>query len=89
MNEKSNGSQLLHRLANVLAVIISCAVIVLAVLQLTNVWQTAVNVCIPLMGLEMLLQTYSQWERSRKTAYFTLFAAIFVFICAAVVFFLP
>ena len=36
----------------------------------------------------LLCQTYTQWNTSRKTAYFSLGCAVFVFACAIAVFFL-
>ena len=39
------------------------------------------------MGVNLFCQTYMQWNTSRKTAYFSLGCAVFVFACAIAVFF--
>ncbi|MBR4293145.1 MAG: hypothetical protein IKT54_05990 [Clostridia bacterium] len=72
----------------VISVIVSLAVVTLAILQILNVWSQAINVCIPLMGVSMLCQAYVQWNTSRKVAYFSIGTAVFVFICSVVVFFI-
>ena len=46
------------------------------------------NLCIPLMGVNLLCQTYTQWNTSRKSAYFSLGCAVIVFLCAIAVFFI-
>lgn len=76
-----------HKVVALLSVIVSLAVVVLAILQIFEIWTQAINLCIPLMGLGLLCQTYIQWNTSRKTAYFSLGCAAFIFTCAIVVFF--
>ena len=78
----------LHKVITVFAVIVSLAVVTLAVLQIFDIWTQAINLCIPLMGVNLLCQTYMQWNTSRKTAYFSLSCAVFVFACAIAVFFI-
>lgn len=69
-------------------IIVSLAVVTLAVLQIFDIWTQAINLCIPLMGVNLLCQTYMQWNTSRKTAYFSLGCAVFVFACTIAVFFI-
>ena len=78
----------LHKVITVFSVIVSLAVVTLAVLQIFDIWTQAINLCIPLMGVNLLCQTYMQWNTSRKTAYFSLGCAVFVFACAIAVFFI-
>ena len=78
----------LHKVITVFAVIVSLAVVTLAVLQIFDIWTQAINLCIPLMGVNLLCQTYMQWNTNRKTAYFSLGCAVFVFACAIAVFFI-
>jgi len=78
----------LHKVITVFSVIVSLAVVTLAVLQIFDVWVQAINLCIPLMGVNLLCQTYMQWNTSHKTAYFSLGCAVFVFACAIAVFFI-
>lgn len=88
MKTKWKDTPLKHRIVTVFSVIVSLSVVVLAVLQMFDIWTQAVNYCVPLMGVNMLCQTYIQWNTSRKTAYFSLGCAAFIFVCAIAVFFL-
>ena len=78
----------LHKVVFVISIIASLAVVVLAVLQIFDIWNQAINISMPLMGVTMLCQAYMQWNNSRKVAYFSLGVAAFIFVCAIVVFFI-
>ncbi|MBO5967995.1 MAG: hypothetical protein J6S14_05800 [Clostridia bacterium] len=78
----------LHKFVFVISIISSLAVVVLAVLQIFDIWNQAINISMPLMGVTMLCQAYMQWNNSRKVAYFSLGVAAFIFVCAIVVFFI-
>ena len=84
---KWKDTPLLHKVVTIISVLASLSVVVLAVLQMFNVWDQAINVFMPLMGVTMLCQSYMQWSNSRKVAYFSMGTAVFIFICAIVVFF--
>ena len=88
MKTKWTDTPPLHKVITVFSVIVSLAVVTLAVLQIFDIWTQAINLCIPLMGVNLLCQTYMQWNTSRKTAYFSLGCAVFVFACAIAVFFI-
>ena len=88
MKTKWKDTPPLHKVITVFSVIVSLAVVTLAVLQIFEIWTQAINLCIPLMGVNLLCQTYMQWNTSRKTAYFSLGCAVFVFACAIAVFFI-
>ena len=88
MKTKWKDTPPLHKVITVFSVIVSLAVVTLAVLQIFEIWTQAINLCIPLMGVNLLCQTYMQWNTSRKTAYFSLGCAAFVFACAIAVFFI-
>ena len=77
---------LLHKVVTIISVLGSLSVVVLAVLQMFNVWDQAINVFMPLMGVTMLCQSYMQWSNSRKVAYFSIGTAAFIFVCSIVVF---
>ncbi len=68
--------------------VLSVAVAVLALLQLTGKWDGAINAAMPLMGAELLLQTRREWGVRRGHAVFTLCTALFVLGCGAAVFLL-
>lgn len=88
MKTKWKDTPMLHKVITVFSVIVSLAVVTLAVLQIFDIWTQAINLCIPLMGVNLLCQTYMQWNTSRKTAYCSLGCAVFVFACAIAVFFI-
>ena len=88
MKTKWKDTSMSHKVITIFSVIVSLAVVTLAVLQIFDIWIQAINLCIPLMGVNLLCQTYMQWNTSRKTAYFSLGCAVFVFACAIAVFFI-
>ena len=88
MKTKWKDTPLSHRMITVFSVMVSLAVVTLAILQMFDIWTQAINLCVPLMGVNLLCQTYTQWNTRRKTAYFSLGCAVFVFVCAIAVFFI-
>ena len=88
MKTKWKDAPLTHKIVTVVSIIVALAVIVLAILQMFDIWTQAINLCVPLMGVNLLCQTYIQWNTSRKTAYFSLGCAAFVFACAIAVSFI-
>ena len=88
MKTKWKDSPLSHKIITVFSVIVSLAVVTLAILQMFDIWTQAINLCVPLMGVNLLCQTYTQWNTSRKSAYFSLGCALLVFACAIAVFFI-
>ena len=77
---------LLEKVVSISVIVVSVAIIVLAVLQLFDLWYDAGYVYIPLMGINLLLQAYMQWKPNRKIAIFNLCAAVVVFLCTAAVY---
>lgn len=88
MKTKWNEAPLTHKIVTAASIIVAISVIVLAILQMFDIWTQAINLCVPLMGVNLLCQTYIQWNTSRKNAYFSLGCAALVFICAIAVFFI-
>lgn len=87
MSIKWKEAPLLYKVVTIISILASLSVVVLAVLQIFDIWNQAINVFMPLMGVTMLCQSYMQWNNSRKVAYFSLGTAVFIFICSIVVFF--
>ena len=71
----------------VVRVVASFLVVVFAALQLLGVWEKAINLAAPLMGIVLLIQSAQEWKQQRGVAFFGLCAALFVFGCAIVVWF--
>ena len=88
MKTKWKDTPTLHKVITVFSVIVSLTVITLAVLQIFDIWTQAINLCVPLMGVNLLCQTYIQWNTSRKSAYVSLGCAVLVFACAIAVLFI-
>lgn len=87
MKSKWKDVPMSQKIVTILSILISLSVVVLAVLQMFEIWNQAINICVPLMGITMLCQAYIQWNTNRKVAYFSIGTAVFVFICAIGVFF--
>ena len=69
----------------VVRVVASFLVVVFAALQLLGVWDKAMNLAAPLMGIVLLIQSAQEWKPHRGVAIFGLFAALFIIGCAIVV----
>ena len=65
--------------------VLAAAVICLAVVQLAGIWDGAIRVCEPLIGVILLLLAVQQWDKNRRTAILYLCAALFVLAVAAYV----
>ena len=87
MKTNWKNAPLLQKVVTIISIIASLSVVVLAVLQMFDIWNQAINICVPMMGVTMLCQAYIQWNNSRKVAYFSIGTAAFIFICSIVVFF--
>ena len=62
MKTKWKDTPLAQRIVTVFSIVIALSVIVLAVLQILKIWTQAINLCVPLMGVNLLCQTYMQWN---------------------------
>jgi len=87
MKSKWKDVPMMHKNVTIISIIASLSVVVLAILQIFEIWKYAINVCMPLMGVVNLCQAYLQWNTSRRIAYFSIGTATFIFICSIVVFF--
>lgn len=88
MNIQWNDRPLLDKIVSVSGIVVSVAIIALAIIQLFDVWSDAGYVYVPLMGVNLLLQAYVQWKPNRKVAVFDLCAAVFALAWAAAVYIL-
>jgi len=88
VKSKWKDISLMQKIVTIISIVVSLSVVVLGILQIFEIWIYAINLCIPLMGVVNLCQAYMQWNTSRKVAYFSIGTAVFIFICALVVFFI-
>ena len=82
-NERTQSDKLML----VVRIVASFLVVVFAALQLLGVWDKAINLAAPLMGIVLLIQSIQEWKQHRGVAIFGLCAALFIFGCAIVVWF--
>ena len=75
------------KILEIVGIVISISIIVLAFMQLLNIWDKAINVFEPLLGVLMIIQAIENWNINRKMSYSSLFVAIFIFIVAIIIFF--
>lgn len=80
-----NKKTLPFKILTILGLIISITIIALAFMQIFNVWDKAINVFEPLLGILMIIQAIENWKTNRSTAYFSLFVAIFIFVVAIII----
>ena len=81
-NEKSTADKTLL----VLRIVISVVVLVGAVLQITGVWDKALNVAIPLLSVLILIQSIQEHKENKKASAiigYVCFAAMVVMIIGA------
>ncbi len=72
-NEKSTADKIML----VLRIIISVVVLVGAALQLTGVWDKALNVAVPLLSMLILIQSIQEHKEQKKAS------AIVGYVCFA------
>ncbi len=77
---------LLSKILTIIGFIISIIVIILAILQIFNVWENSIYVFEPLTGVLMLIQAIEHWKKDKRTAYISLFASIFLIAVAIFIF---
>ncbi|MGM9877889.1 MAG: hypothetical protein ACI33S_04485 [Bacilli bacterium] len=82
-----NKKTILFKILTIFGLIISVTIIVLALMQIFNIWDKAINIFEPLLGVLMIIQAIENWKTNRSTAYFSLFGTIFMFIVAIIILF--
>ena len=81
-NEKSTADKIML----VLRIVISIVVLIGAVLQITSVWDKALNVAIPLLSGLILIQSVQEHKENKKASAiigYVCFAAMVVMIIGA------
>ncbi len=81
-NEKSTADKIML----ILRIVISIVVLVGAALQLTGVWDKALNVAIPLLSVLILIQSIQEHKEQKKTSAivgYVCFVAMVVMIIGA------
>ena len=81
-NQKNIGEKVL----SVIATICSVIIIVLACIQILGIWENAINVFEPLLGVVILIQAIQNWKKNKIVAIFSLCASIFIFLVSIFIF---
>ena len=71
-----------------LAISVSVIVVILSELQLADLWEGAIDLIVPLMGLSQILNAVAQWKQSRETAKILLACGILILVISVIVFIL-
>ncbi len=86
MKTKWNEKSAVDKILLVLRIVISVVVLVGAALQLTGVWDKALNVAIPLLSVLILIQSIQEHKEQKKTSAivgYVCFVAMVVMIIGA------
>ena len=86
--KKWNEREKFDKAIIIIRIIISIIAIVIATIQLLGIWDNAINLAVPLLGVLILLQSIQEWKTSKSIAILGLCSAVFIFICSFVVFFM-
>lgn len=71
----------------IIRIVASVLVIIFGMLQLLSVWNKAIYVVEPLLGVVLLIQSIQEWKTNRGVSVFVLICSLCIFICAVVAFF--
>ena len=86
MKTKGNEKSTADKVMLVLRVVISIVVLIGAVLQITGVWDKALNVAIPLLSVLILMQSIQEHKEQKKASAivgYVCFVAMVVMIIGA------
>jgi len=87
MAKKWNETTASNKTMSIVRIIASICVAIFATLQLFGVWDRAINLAVPLMGIVLLIQSIQEWKQHRCIAILGLCAALFIFGCAIMAWF--
>lgn len=74
-----NQKQTHEKVITVMGIACSISIIILAFMQVLGIWQNAINVFEPLLGVLMVIQTIQNWKKNKAVAMISLCAAILIF----------
>lgn len=86
MKSKWNEKSIADKIMLILRIVISIVVLIGAVLQITGVWDKALNVAIPLLSVLILIQSIQEHKEQKKASAiigYVCFAAMVVMIIGA------
>ena len=72
--------QTYEKVLSIIGTTCAISIIILAPIQILGIWNTAINIVEPLLGVLMLIQTIQNWKKSKGTAILSLLATILIFL---------
>lgn len=71
---------------SIISAICSIIIIVLAFMQIFSIWENAINVLEPMLGVLILIQAIRNWKKNRVVAILNLCVSIFIFlVCISII----
>lgn len=83
MKTKWNEMAIGEKMILVMRIALSVAVIVFALLQISGVWERAVDYAVPLLGVYFLALSTQEWKEKRGSAILSICLALLLFACTA------
>lgn len=71
---------------SILGILVSTAIIIFCILQLTGIFPNATDILMPLLSVLMCIQGIQNWKTNRLSASFSLLVAIFIGIVTLIYF---
>ena len=71
---------LFYKILLILGLVISISIIILAILQLLGIYDEAINIFEPLLGVLMIIQAIENFKINKKLAVYSILVAIFIFL---------
>ena len=87
MKKKYNEMTTSNRIMLIVRIIVSICVLIFAALQIFGVWDKAIHLAVPLVGIVLLIQSIQEWKQQRGVAIFGFCVVLFIFFCTFVVWF--
>ena len=88
MKKSWNEKTTIEKVLVIMRIFISIIVMGAAIIQLLGVWDKAINIAVPLLGILMIVQAIPEWKTNRSVAILSICSAIFIFVCSFVSFFM-
>ena len=82
LSQKNTGEKVL----SVISAICSIIIIILACMQIFNIWKNAINVLEPILGIFILIQAIQNWKKNKVVAILNLCVSIFIFLVCIFIF---
>ena len=88
MRKKWNSFSNTRKAVTVVDIAARVLVVLLAVLQILDLWDEAIDIFFPLLGVVQLCRAYLEWDTDRDSAALSLLTAVIVFVCTGIIFFI-